>query len=288
MKRSRQRLPPARADNYSGARLIELVSRVGPPSALAAALLFYFGWVRAQAQAQALGYDVSVVGLTNTDYVLRSVPALFLPLLALAFLFLALLSIDRRLLHALRGRRRRAAPLSRILRLAPALAIALAIVAALVSPGGGYVAVPLTLTIGVLAYLYAGRIEASTSTKREQSQVQRLIVVVILVMLLFWDVERIARLYGEGYAELAVSRPDQYASIVLFSSHDLELDHPGVLVQRIGADESAFRFRYEGLRLLNYANSRYFLLSGTDGADQPVIVVVPDLPTIRVEFPGGS
>jgi hypothetical protein len=238
--------------------------------------------VRAEAQAKALGYDISVVGLTNTDYVLRSVPALFLPLLGLAVLAWMLLLADRWLRRRLDGRPLAVRVLAVACRYAPLWATLAGVAVTLAAPDGDYLAVPLAMTVGVLANLYGRRLPAPPGT--EPSRLGTAIVVLILVMLLFWDVERIARLFGEGFAELAVSRPHRYAAVVLFSEKDLHVDRPGVLEHRVGGDDAAYRFRYDGLRLLNYSNKRYFLLAGADSGSRPAVVVVPDLDSIRVDF----
>src|SRR5439155_9011588 len=129
-----------------------------------------------------------------------------------ALLVWSLLILDAWLVRSLSTDRWRArsSVLARILRFAPIGAAALGIVAAAVLPGGGYLAVPLSVTIGVLAHLYGRRIETSAGAGRERARLQTGVIILILLMLLFWDVERIARLYGEGFAELAVSRPEQY------------------------------------------------------------------------------
>ena len=57
---------------------------------LVTAVLFYFGWRRSEAQSRVMGIDVSLFGFTSQDYVLRSITALYLPLLLLAGLGLAL------------------------------------------------------------------------------------------------------------------------------------------------------------------------------------------------------
>jgi hypothetical protein len=267
-------------------RLVDYITSVGPPSAVAAALLFYFGWVRAHAQAEALGYDISVVGLSNADYLLRSVPALFLPLLALVVAGLLLLKTHPVLVRFLDRRRKTAIPTVtiKVLRLAPLWVPILGIVSIVAAPFGDYAALPFSLTIGLLAYIYGGRLARSLGKADEEPKSQHILAMLLLVMLLFWDVERVARSFGHGFAELIVSRPEQFASVVIYSRDDLEISQPGVLETRIGGEESAYRYQYDGLRLLNYSGEKYFLLTEQSGDGRPVVLVVPDLPTIRVEF----
>jgi hypothetical protein len=58
-------------------------------------LLYYFGWVRAQATAGYFGLDTSLIGYTTTDYLLRSVSVTFTPFLRMAFVALVLLGLHR-------------------------------------------------------------------------------------------------------------------------------------------------------------------------------------------------
>jgi hypothetical protein len=277
-------------DKRDASLLIRYLETFGSATAIGAALLFYFGWARAHAQADALGYDISLAGLSSYDYVLRSVPVLFLPVLVLLLTALALLTLHGPFLRWLRlnSRRKRASYLINSLRFAPLWLPILGLASLVVSPVGHYVALPVSITLGLLAFMYADRIRHTVAAPRDRSRVRATVIACLLVMLLFWDVERIARTFGESYADLIASRPEGFAQIVLFSAQDLEISQLGVVESMVGGDNSAYRFRYEGFRLLNYSNQKYFLLSPTPNGTQPVVVVVPDLPTIRVEFSGSS
>ena len=59
--------------------VLQLITAIGSPIALGTALLFYFGWRRSAAEAEALGFDVSVLGMSPQDFMLRSVPVFFFP-----------------------------------------------------------------------------------------------------------------------------------------------------------------------------------------------------------------
>ncbi|MEC3852562.1 hypothetical protein [Paenarthrobacter ureafaciens] len=61
-------------------RTLDVLSVIGPPLTVATALLVYFGWARTDAQAKAMGLDVSLFGYTVQDFILRSIQSLFQPL----------------------------------------------------------------------------------------------------------------------------------------------------------------------------------------------------------------
>ena len=63
--------------------VVELVGAVAAPTTLLGGLAVYFGVVYMPAQAFYFGIDGSTLGLSAQDYVLRSVDALFVPLVVL-------------------------------------------------------------------------------------------------------------------------------------------------------------------------------------------------------------
>lgn len=76
-----------------GSRVIGLVAAVVTPTTLITALAYYFGYRLERAFAGFFGIDISALNFTTTDYVLRSVDALFVPavvvlLVAFGFFFL--------------------------------------------------------------------------------------------------------------------------------------------------------------------------------------------------------
>src|SRR5215471_6472571 len=59
------------------------------------AVLFYFGWARARASYAYFGVDVSVLNFSVSDYVLRSVNSVFPILMAIGFVALGAVIVDR-------------------------------------------------------------------------------------------------------------------------------------------------------------------------------------------------
>ena len=62
---------------------------------LVTAVMFYFGWRRSDVQAREMSIDVSLFGFSSQDYVLRSISALYLPLLVIFGLGLAWVAVPR-------------------------------------------------------------------------------------------------------------------------------------------------------------------------------------------------
>jgi hypothetical protein len=264
---------------------VAVVAKIGSPIALGTALLFYFGWVRADAQARALGYDVTLLGLSTSDYVLRSVSVLFLPIVLLLVVALACYLLHPRLLRWLANRApNRARLLIAVLKAAWLWCPLLGMVIFVTVPQSRPLLIPLSLTAGILLAIYGNRCDRQLHAKKPARSAVTALALVLLAVVVFWDVERIASLTGQGFAEYIAAQPSQFAKITIFSAKRLELTAPGVSEKAIGTDASAYRFRYDGLRLLLHSDGKHFLLAyGSTGAS-PTVIVLPDNDQLRVEF----
>src|SRR5215472_13847652 len=61
-------------------QLAKILGAVVAPTTLLAALLYYFGWSHAYWFCNYFGVNSTVLGFTTTDYLMRSVDALFVPM----------------------------------------------------------------------------------------------------------------------------------------------------------------------------------------------------------------
>jgi hypothetical protein len=93
--------PDVKSDSEATSATIErLVRNIGifvAPVSVVTAMLYYFGWVRTNAVANVYGINDSLLAFSGDDYVLRSVPSLFLPVGTAVLGALAAIQIDRAL-----------------------------------------------------------------------------------------------------------------------------------------------------------------------------------------------
>jgi hypothetical protein len=277
--------PPAASSGGGAGSALRLVATVGSPIAIATGLLFYFGWVRASVQAEQLGYDSAILDWSVQDYILRSIDVLFIPLMALVLVALLLLRLHRRLvLPLLTGRPGAATWLPRALRASWLLWVGLAIaVLVIVGPLGGAV-FPATITLALLCALYGDLLERRVAGEPRTSPAATFLVLVLLAFSVFWSTERLARSFGEGYAAQVAANPRQLLAVTVYSPKSLEIDVPGVAETRLGTAESAYRYRYDGLRLVQRSGDRYLLMSERADTGSRRIVVLRDSDAIRMEF----
>ena len=262
--------------------LLRLLADVGVVVGAVTAVLYYFGWVRTRFQARALGFDVSALNLTTTDYVLKSLNVLFLPMIVLLTAVLVLHQAHRRWVEPAVARRseravRRAA---RLLSWAWAPLVVVA-VALLSTPLNGY-AMPLTLTLAVLLAAYGRILHRAKTGDDPWPMTLRVIVVVLLALAVFWTTERVARTMGEAFGRDYADDPGQLPAVVVFSAKDLQLAGNGVTRTGAPDPQAAYQFRYSGLFLLERSGDRYFLITGHPGR----VVILRESDAVRMEFAG--
>jgi hypothetical protein len=262
---------------------------------LITALLFYIGWVRTDQVYEYFGVDLSLVGLSNQDYVLRSVDGIYIPLgvtLVLAVAGLRLHSfIRRRLVDA---RRRRAVAILAWTLLSFGSIAFLAGVIAVAQPRSVPVYtlfVPLLLGIGILGIHYSQwllhclRAMTERSPRfAKQSPVELTLVSLLLVLTLFWAGSEFAEAIGRGRAIAFASGMGGRPDVVIYSERRLFLEAAGVVEEALPEQPPpAYRYRYSGLRLLSESKNRLFLLpvAWTPGV---ATIMVDYGPGMRMEF----
>ncbi|MDV8148147.1 MULTISPECIES: hypothetical protein [Arthrobacter] len=271
-------------------RAVDMLAVIGPPLTIATALLVYFGWARTDAQAKAMGLDVSLFGYTVQDFVLRSIPSLFIPLVWLLIVAVGWLSLDRFLArHLAAGRTagiRRLAAVILIAGLACAAAMWLVVI---LQPERTVLFVPYIMAGGVLLAAWGlslwrrsapepGRSLAALSRGSEKT-----LIFCLVTLLLFWGTSDFAQALGRGLAVSYEERSALLPTAVVFSKDRLGISAPNVHEQSSGTAENPV-YQYSGLRLLVVSGGRIFLLNEGWTLRSGKVVVLRDDPGMRVEY----
>lgn len=268
------------------------VSVIGPPATVVTALVFYFGWARAKAQAEWMGLHVNLFGYTTRDFALLSISALYLPLLLLVALGLLWVWLDR----ILRRRVDRGAAgglsttLPRAALVGAAALIVLMVVLLFAERRYSPLYAPYLVTVGVLVAAWAVRIRryaagAGDGPRRpaEQQAVEATLVLVLVALLLFWGTSNFAEARGRGLAEALETNLLWLPRAQVYSEKPLGLDVPGLTTHDLGTDEAPL-YRYDGLRLLSVSGERYFFLHDGWSVEEGTVVVLPDDSSLRVQY----
>jgi hypothetical protein len=170
----------------------------------------------------------------------------------------------------------------------------------------GFTRYQVFLAAGIALISYAGylwdRLRPSTEQRRPWVQsspwaARGLVVFPILLILLFifWAVSDYAADYGRTRAKEVEGKLDERPSVTVYSAARLYIDDSGHEGSKAGVQEDslpdidgAYRYRYQGLRLLTRSNDRYFLLPENWSSLHPVTIILLDSDTIRVELRRGT
>jgi hypothetical protein len=154
---------------------------------------------------------------------------------------------------------------------------------------------PLNLGFGVGAVVYgfylrglvAGRATPAPrpGAAGRSSTVIATLVTALIVLSLFAATGQWAKSAGYGRAkQLAGDIGSRRPTALLYSKERLHLRGPGVEVQPIGDEQSSYRFRYTGLKLLVRAGGKFFFLPAGWAPGRGTAIVLPDDDAVRVEY----
>jgi hypothetical protein len=287
--------PPAGddADPSLLLKIVELIGAIAAPATVLAALLYYFGWVRTNAVFGYFGADAALLKFGLPEYLTRSAGTAFKPivilLLATALVLVIARAVDRAERRwpgvpiAVRGYQFALRPVALSLLVAGVIAVLFGVAAA----AGLAAYIPaawaaLSLGCGGLAAWYGARHVASPAGARHRpSLVERVLLFGMIATALFWATAAYSQQVGDQRAEFIDANPATLPEVTIHSVDDLNLwTAPGT-----AKGQGKFSHTYQGLRLLYYANERWFLLSGEfTAAGRHRLVVVRDDESIRVDL----
>jgi hypothetical protein len=299
---------PARAVRASVRGLASVVA----PASLVTALLYYFGWARTYAQAQALGLDESLFGFSTRDYVLRSISAMFFPLFVGASATLAGLLAHAGIVSWVSGdikgsheqiasvRKRRLDVLRLIavaLTGAGSVSLILGLWGARVAQPSRFVSLfsPLGVTVSIVLIGYAAYLNRRFLVKHVQGHMLAefaglsvfawSLLTVLLLLSLFWTVSHYAGVRGVDLARRVDQSLPGQATVTLYSAKRLGLQPP-VKESALAGNDLAYRYVYTGLKLLFRSEHKYFLRPSD--TSYPTNIVIPESDDVRLEFSRGG
>ena len=284
-------------------RTVQSLGAVVGPTALLTALLFYFGWARANAQASYLGLDVTLFEFSTQDYLLQSISSVFVPFGEVLLVSLLLLWSHRVVSGRLAGAPRHPAWPWVEGALTGIGTVAFVVGVVLYNDDTPSDAVllltPLSFVAGVGLVSYAVLIDrrrrgvesgpkADGSAARPLPPLSVIIVSMLVGVGLVWGVANYADVKGRQLGDFVADQLAFRPGVVVYSEKRLQIDEPGVTETRFDEPDSAYGFRYEGLKLLLRSKSRYFLVPATWSVDGGTTIVLSEEASLRLEFVRGG
>ena len=291
-------LKPSAHSEATALKAVQSLGAVIGPTALVTALLFYFGWARAQSQAQYLGLDVTLFGFSTQDYILQATYSVLFPLGALLIGGLVLLWAHGVVCSLVDGDPGRVVwPWAeRVLALGGAalFGVGLLLNSDRYPTEAVLIMTPLSLTLGVGLIAYgvlvrrrrtgALRDVAGQGSGRTVPLLSVILVAMLLAVGIVWEVANYAEIKGRELGEFLVSQLAYQPGVVVFSPKRLHLQGGGVVEIALREPDSAYAFRYTGMKLLFRSDERYFLVPESWSVANGRSIVLRDSEDLRLEF----
>lgn len=153
---------------------------------------------------------------------------------------------------------------------------------------------PLGLAVGVLLLAYAVRMRrhlvvTEQGTGRGGSRAGAALwewasVFALVAVSLFAAANDYGAASGTSDARQFIADLQSYPNIAVYSERSLSLQAPGVREVRCHDPQAAYRFRYDGLRLILESGGQYLFVSKAWTRAQGVAFLIPQSGSLRLEF----
>lgn len=285
------RAAPVRSRDQAPSRALRVFASLLAPTTVLTALLFHFGTRHVTFFCERFGVHYTVLGLSAPDYLMRSADGMFVPLTVLAAAGLVALWGYRFLRSALAPRTwrilaRRAVPVLVSL----GLGLVVLGLTALAAPMLLY-AVPglpgVCVALGVILFPVAERLHQGLAGKHVAGVVpviQWTFTFVLATIGLFWAVTDYSAAVGEARGYEYETKLATMPETVVFSTKDIGVRGPGVTMTTCTVEDSAYRFRYDGLVMVLQSGGQSFLLPKAWNSRDGVALVLPRSGDVRLEF----
>ena len=277
-------------------QVVKLLGSVVAPATLVTSLMLYFGLMHAWFFYNYFGVDASLLGLTTQDYLMRSVDALFVPLILLGvggFLASRILgNLHSRLVQS--GHRVALAVADRG---AGAFGAALFLfgLAGVLRVSAlqrfHFAVAPLCFASGVMLIYYSLKLVRDTQPASTQQTgpkignvMEAVVAFLLIAMSMFWAAADYAIEVGTGRAIQQAAELATLPDAVVFSKQSLSLSIPGVEETACVNPEASYRYRYQGFAMLPPAEKVFVLLPKSWSPGSGVAVLLPKNDSVRMEF----
>jgi hypothetical protein len=266
---------------------------VAAPTGLLTGILYYFGYVSTKTYYAYFGVSLSVLNFPTSRYLISNADTFFKPAATLLIILIVVFIVHHLLVHVLKQARKRWARSVTLGLSVLGMVLAGIGLFGLYGPSGGLLsAISLAGAGLVLEYSvwmashYAALPPRASSLIHTGANLRRGLITALVLTATFWAITDLAYQRGIATASLVQLSLPLQSQAVVYSAEDLHLPVPANDVTTLGGRDTAYHFRYDGLRPLVYAQGRWFLLPVGWTADngETVIVLEDDPSRVRVDL----
>jgi hypothetical protein len=282
--------PPDDAGESGPARALKVVGSVLANATLLTALVFHFGFLYTQVFFAHFGVHYTLLGESTDIILVRGVDGIYIPLAVISASALVVMCV----IAYLRARLAESAWLA-ILRVCTPIAAVIGIVLVGIAvviaidpqPFQDHAGLPgMSFSAGILLLIFSWRRVMSGAPERATgTAVAEWVITFVLVSVgLFWAVSDYSTAVGVRRASETEAAIPAMPHVLLFSAKSLNFAANGVAEVECQRPESAYRYRYDGLKLLLQSGNQYVLLPAEWTPSDGTAIVLPRSDQIRLEF----
>ena len=106
----------------------------------------------------------------------------------------------------------------------------------------------------------------------------------LVALSFFWAATDYAAAVGSTRARQFASELSRHPDAIIYSERDLQLEAAGAVKSACRGRDPAYRYRYEGLKLMLRSENRYFFLPSRWSRADGRAIVIPESDSLRFEF----
>ena len=277
-------------ENRSSFRFRDALERMAAVVAIVpvlSALLYYLGVTAVSSTYLYFGVYYGMLNFSTAEYVLQGTAVMLLPLGGLLILLLLFVRLHPRIESWAE-----ALPIPMIVSIMGALLLALSLFRYAQYHRGS--AIPTTAALGILLVAYASYLRRQIAIRRGEpdpwvgasawpTRAFAILAILVGIYFVFAASGIYAQQIGINRAKnIAVTLPFRPA-VFVYSSERLMLDLPGVLETKTSLSAASEQYRYSGLRLLIWADGKYFLLPDGWTYRDGTVIILPESDSLRIE-----
>ncbi|WP_447008439.1 hypothetical protein ACRAKI_17270 [Saccharothrix isguenensis] len=282
--------PPDDAGESGPARALKVVGSVLANATLLTALVFHFGFLYTQVFFAHFGVHYTLLGESTDIILVRGADGIYIPLAVISASALIVMCV----IAYLRARLAESTWLA-ILRVCTPIAavtgivlVGIAVVIALdPRPFQDYAGLPgMSFSAGILLLIFSWRrvMEGAPDRATGTTVAEWVITFVLVSIGLFWAVSDYSSSVGVRRAAETEAAIPSMPHVLLFSAKSLNFAANGVAEVECRRPESAYRYRYDGLKLLLQSGDQYVLVPGAWTQSDGTAIVLPRSDQVRLEF----
>ncbi|HET6285268.1 MAG TPA: hypothetical protein VFG15_00790 [Amycolatopsis sp.] len=249
--------------------------------------------MRTNATANYFDIDTTMLDLTASDYVLRSINSALRPIILFLVLFAFLQVLHRRMRTALIQPRHHRHRLARAtINTAGPIGTGLLLIGTAVLltwddpiwPLGA--TAPLGILVGATLLAYHQKETNHNHHPKTNQKFGTLALVSLGLFGFLLTIEQYASHVGQTIAVNDAANLPSRPAILLHSTKQLDIVGDGISLSYDPSPEQNYHYRYSGLRQLLHTRSRYFLVSANWNHDSSAVFCIQDNDSVRIDFIG--